>query len=85
MNVGVNPCGDCAAWPVLVWLAAGCEPSEVHFTKKGGNDAFADPRFSQNSYEKTAKSCDLAVFFGGDEEDRTLDLGMLIKPQIIIP
>ena len=62
MNVGVNPCGDCAAWPVLVWLAAGCEPSEVHFTKKGGNDAFADPRFSQNSYEKTAKSCDLAVF-----------------------
>jgi hypothetical protein len=22
---------------------------------------------------------------GGDEEDRTLDLGMLIKPQIIVP
>jgi len=25
MNVGVNPCDDCAAWPVPVWLAAGCE------------------------------------------------------------
>ena len=50
----------------------GCEPSDGSFPKKSGNARFAGPRSSQNSYEKTAKSFDLAVFMDGFQVCRTL-------------